>query len=590
MRPIEIAGTRFATWFSRFTTITSSRICAFASFARSTNGSGFAGLSDGRRCAKSKSLSRNTTSAGISVPSVSTIFTSVNSLSNLNCDMSVPRAAIARVYVSFMALLGSVVASETTVKPEGSMTVPVVSVFDSDFESRPPIEMLCLIANFTVTTACWYFARIARPDFAASSACTGNAANPPNTASAMDKINVKCLLILVISFRDLLVPVPVRFQLQKYRVNPARNPQYDALPLLRCHVFHLLLQRQYVRHRLTIDRRDDVPNVQPANRGPSPILDFRDHRPRPPFRPFLMHLVVKRHVPHRELKILIAVLLHLAFEFRRAHQLHRQAQLVRAPHHAQRRRRPDLVLPHHRVENFFIAGLRGGNTFAVERENQIANLQPRFLRRAIRVNLRDAHAVQSRAAQLLRQIPRDRLRRNRQPCLLRFKPRVLNLFQDNLRHRQQLLRPAQKSQPRRHRLGLARGNLLRDLHHLRHVVNGRAVDLHQHIKSLHGRLRITARPAGQQRRHDHPVATLQFHFAFRQRRNVPHRNAPLLQFKSLRLARLALARPRLQRLLLAVTQHDRLKLLANRQIRHHLVQQRDLLRISYQYVLVRQPH
>src|SRR5271167_4663812 len=102
--------------------------------------------------------------------------------------------------------------------------------------------MLCLIANFTVTTAVWHFARISRPDFAASSARTGNAANPPNTASVTDRIDVKYLFILVISIRGLLARVPVWLQFQKHRMNPACDPQHNGLPLFRGHVLHSLLQ------------------------------------------------------------------------------------------------------------------------------------------------------------------------------------------------------------------------------------------------------------------------------------------------------------------------------------------------------------
>src|SRR5688572_7521503 len=69
-----------------------------------------------------------------------------------------------------MVVLGSMADREMIVRPDGSMIVPVVSLFTSVFESSPPDDIPCLMTTFTVTTAFLYFSRTCLPATALSSA------------------------------------------------------------------------------------------------------------------------------------------------------------------------------------------------------------------------------------------------------------------------------------------------------------------------------------------------------------------------------------------------------------------------------------
>ena len=159
-----------------------------ASRARSTNGSAFAGLSDGRRYAKSRSLSRSTTSAGISVPSASTIFTSVNSLSNLNCETSPPaRRDHPRVRV-FHGATGIRDRQRHDRQPRGIDHRPRRLGFRFRFLIVPAHRDALFERQFHRDHRLLAISPESRdPDFAASSARAGNAVNPPTTATPWTK-------------------------------------------------------------------------------------------------------------------------------------------------------------------------------------------------------------------------------------------------------------------------------------------------------------------------------------------------------------------------------------------------------------------
>ncbi len=102
---------------------------------RSTATAGFGSFSSGRRNATSRSLSRRTTAAAVSLPSAKTIFASLTAASSF--ISSAPER-----WRDFIIALGSMVVSEIMVSPDGSRTVPRASVLTSFWRLRPPMVTL----------------------------------------------------------------------------------------------------------------------------------------------------------------------------------------------------------------------------------------------------------------------------------------------------------------------------------------------------------------------------------------------------------------------------------------------------------------
>src|ERR1017187_3732298 len=181
--------------------------------------------------------------------------------------------------------------------------------------------MLCLMASLTVTTASRDLARISRPALAASSARAAN-------ASARDTISVKDLFMLEISFRDELMPVPVGFQLEEHRVNPADDAKDGGFGFGGLDAFEGFLQGRHIGDGLVVDGGDEIAGGESANRSPTAFLDLRDQRAGLFLRPLLLIFVEERRVAGGELKILVTILLHFAFELRRTDQLDRQTEFI----------------------------------------------------------------------------------------------------------------------------------------------------------------------------------------------------------------------------------------------------------------------
>ena len=112
---------------------------------------------------------------------------------------------------------------------------------------------------------------MSRPVLARSSAGAGSETIAPGAASAMDNINVVCLFIYRFPFMAALCPSQFGSN-SRYRVWMPRMTRRDGrLPFLGGDVFHFLLQRGHIRHRLAIDGGDQVADAErraPPNRPP----------------------------------------------------------------------------------------------------------------------------------------------------------------------------------------------------------------------------------------------------------------------------------------------------------------------------------
>ncbi len=128
------------------------------------------------------------------------------------------------------------------------------------------------------------------------------------------------------------------------------------------------------------------------------------------------------------------------------------------------------------------------------------------------------------------------------------------------------------------------GDLVGHVLHLGDVADRGIVDLREHVAGHDGRFGVVRGPARTDRGDDHAVAALEFQFAGGERRNIAGGDAPLFQFKLLALVLFALGGGELERFLLAIALHDHFDLLADGQIRHHLVQERDFLGVADEHV------
>src|SRR6266446_5313763 len=125
---------------------------------------------------------------------------------------------------------GSVADNDKTVRPDSSITVPVTSCrLSLDCPELPPVrENLVFRTNSTVTTASWFFLKIAFP-FSPISSARANI-----HATERMPIDAKNFLFIVLSF----LFFPGRFQFQKRRVNPPQHFHYHERFLVHRDLFH----------------------------------------------------------------------------------------------------------------------------------------------------------------------------------------------------------------------------------------------------------------------------------------------------------------------------------------------------------------
>src|SRR5437867_1984196 len=142
MRSEDAAQALPAALLSRERARTWSNTWAGEDLAKSTAVIGLAGLLLGRMNARSRSLSRKIISEGMSVPSCNRILKSLTSDCTLYLEYS---SGIMRWSIS----LGSHAESASTVRPDGSTTVPVISCLVSR-EADPEDEVFR--TTWTVTT------------------------------------------------------------------------------------------------------------------------------------------------------------------------------------------------------------------------------------------------------------------------------------------------------------------------------------------------------------------------------------------------------------------------------------------------------
>src|ERR1043166_6988118 len=138
-----------------------------------------------------------------------------------------------------MVVLGSMADRGIIVRPDGSMIVPVVSLFISVFESSPPEDIPCLMTSFTVTTAFLYFSSTCRPATALSSA----------KQRAPQRMNKRTDVVtgFMIPLPTSRYLAPVRFHFQVARVNSPQYAQDGELRLLLRQFLHPSLERDHIR-------------------------------------------------------------------------------------------------------------------------------------------------------------------------------------------------------------------------------------------------------------------------------------------------------------------------------------------------------
>src|SRR5213596_1508537 len=236
--------------------MTWSRTWAVADLLKSSAIIALAGLVTGRTKAKSRSLSRRTMSAGNSVPSSSRSFTSLNSVSILNFMSSSDMPAIMLWSMS----PGSQEESASTVRPDGSMTVPVTSCLDSF--AWPPIpgsENFILTTTCTVTTARWFFLKISRPLSANSSARHSEAKLASSDMMLMTpRVRVWCIGARLPDSSGF----PVRFKFQIQGVDAAKDFQYHHRLSFRGDLLQCSPESVHVLNGLALHLENQITDVK----------------------------------------------------------------------------------------------------------------------------------------------------------------------------------------------------------------------------------------------------------------------------------------------------------------------------------------
>src|SRR6266446_4292304 len=241
MRSTEAENVRFAAWPSRLRVMTWSRTWALPELAKSRDGIGVAGLVLGRMKAKSRSLSRRTTSAGNSAPSSKRILTSPNSVSILNLGSSSPASPKKLCIMS----PGSMPESDRMVRPEASTTVPVTSRLDSlDWPPMPRMENLLFSTSCTVTIARWFCLKISRP-FSASSSPKQTRHSEGSRKTKRSRAELSRTRIAE-AFQDNELIFPVRFEFKIGRVDAALHFDHHGPLLPRRDLLHQLFHRIHV--------------------------------------------------------------------------------------------------------------------------------------------------------------------------------------------------------------------------------------------------------------------------------------------------------------------------------------------------------
>src|SRR5947207_589806 len=434
-----------------------SSTCARADLARSIAGMGAGGLVLGRMNARSRSLSRKTTSAGISVPSSSRILTSLNSVSILNGTPLSPSSPDIPAMMLWIMSPGSQAERASTVSPEASTTVPVRSCLDSlDWPPMPGTENFVLITICTVTMARWLFLKTSRPFSAKSSARPGAARDASNTTRAT-LVRFGSRRIDVLLVRRLLFPVRLEFQI--HRVNAAHHLHHDdALFALR-DLLHFPPESVRVFHGLPVHLHDQIVHVERSKLGPTARFNVLDERAALLGAPLLLGGVEKRHITRGELEIVIAIFLHLARQTRRANQFDGNFSFGFVAKNPEFDTFADFVLADQRRKFVLVFRPGGGQLFVVHGKDEVARFQPRFFGGAVRINARDVTTFQRRLPKLPGNLPADHVRFHGQPGFGHFQTGVFQFLDAHLDHRKVKRGLARKGDDRGHRISFAVGQL-----------------------------------------------------------------------------------------------------------------------------------
>ena len=243
----------------------------------------------------------------------------------------------------------------------------------------------------------------------------------------------------------------------------------------------------------------------------------------------------------------------------------------------------DLVLPDERREELGVGRLRRFDRVAVERDDDVADLQPRGLRRSAE-DARDAHAGPARKAEPLGQLARQHLHGDRHPRLARFEPGILEPGPAELDDRQQALAGALERDERRDALLLAaRQRLDALLERFERRRSACSSSDHNHVVLSQRRLRLVGRTAGTDAAHADAVAARALQLLRGPAGEVRCRDAQERNLADSRVDALALGRRDRERLLGAVAEDDGLDRLADRQPHHELVEHRHFLGEAHEH-------
>src|SRR4051812_10231672 len=302
--------------------------------------------------------------------------------------------------IRFIIAPGLSAPSDSTVRPDGSISVPTASTASSlAFISRPPIDIRSLSVTRTLTIASCHFCTSPRAAARESACCAptpGDAANTSRTAAGAARRPIDPPGGASIG--------PRRLHLHEERPDAAADGQHDRRRLRRGNLRHLPLHRRYVRYLFAVDRKNEIPLRQMPERRPAAFGDGFDQYPLL-VAPAGSLAIDGRHVAHPELEGVVVVLLHLPRQARRGGELHLELPFLLVAEDRQLHVGANLVLPDRRRQQVFFRRLRRVQRLAIDRRDDVADFEAGV--GPLREELRHAEPFASLHAEEIRELRRQ---------------------------------------------------------------------------------------------------------------------------------------------------------------------------------------